>query len=273
MIKNRLPAGPLTLGLLVPALLVLVGLASVMRAEEPTAVPLAPGPPQAIAEAVKQSARYAEMLAQWRAASSPDPNNMEILLENGQQAAAAILDAAEFMDDATFAEVVKNMDGYLISRDELIVAAPDSKRLIELAKEHGTPADVRFYELMGQTLNGYWPVTMEQLADLTGCIRYGSQDLVRLYDAWHDFKKQYPTAYTKAIHDPNLLLLADIEDQLLNGVASCDGPDAVAKEYAAFIKTHPNTELAAKLKKRMEAVQNGKSDMVFYQGVRYNHAE
>lgn len=228
-------------------------------------------PPMSVAELSNKIDAYNTALADWQSTSTPQ--GMEPVFAKGQEAAFGMLGSDENLSDADFESLGKKLQGYLAHREEITVVAPDPVWFESQAKAHGTPADMAFFNLMGQTLNGYWPATMERVSDLTGCTRYGSHELVRLYGAWQDFLRQYPGAYDKEVHDPNLLLLADVEDQLENGLAACEGPDSVTDEFETFIKTYPDSPLSAKLKKRIELVKQGKSDMIFYQGVKYNGAQ
>jgi hypothetical protein len=72
------------------------------------------------------------------------------------------------------------------------------------------------------------------------------------------------------LKDPNLPLLSDIEDQLLNSHAACDGPNSVVDELKLFISSYPNSDLTPKIKKRLQNLQHSQFDMSFYQGVKYN---
>jgi hypothetical protein len=211
---------------------------------------------------------YATMLANWL--KSTKEQSFEPVLNQGQIAASAILRSVDALDEDTFNAIRQKMQGYLLLRDEVIVVAPDPTFFIAPMKKHGRAADVAFFELMNQTVNGYWPTTMERRSDLSGCTRFGSGDLVKLYGAWQNFKKHYPGAYQTALRDPNLPLLSDIEDQLLNSHAACDGPNSVVDELKLFVDSYPKSALTPKIKQRLQSLQRSQFDMTFYQGVKYN---
>lgn len=235
---------------------------------QPATPPVADASPALNTVPQQKAALYADMLDHWM--KSPKPQSFEPVLNQGQEAAAAILRAMDSMDDATFNALRQKMQGYLMVRDEVMVVAPDPKFFIEPMKKHGRAADIAFFELMNQTLNGYWPTTMEQRTDLSGCTRFGSGELVKLYGAWSNFQKHYPGAYQKALQDPNLPLLSDIEDQLVNSHAACDGPNSVVDELKTFIARYPNTRLTPKIQQRLKNLEHSQFDMTFYQGVKYN---
>ncbi|HEY9687412.1 MAG TPA: hypothetical protein V6C52_10585 [Coleofasciculaceae cyanobacterium] len=214
---------------------------------------------------------YAELLAQWQ--QSPSPQSFEPVLVQGQEVASAYMALTEPMDEASFDALVKKMQGYLVLREPITVAAPDPAWLYEQAKQHGGPADIAFFDLMRQTLNGYWPVTMERLDDQTGCTRYGLLDLVKLYGGWKDFQRQYPQAYKDELYNPDLLLLWDIEDQLLNSKAACEGAASVIQEFEAFMQTFPDSNLVPQLRRRLDLLRKNQLDMYFYQGIQYNSPE
>lgn len=215
----------------------------------------------------KQKANaYAEQFKTW---SQGQNQSFEPVLAQGHEATKAILDVANDLDDSTFDQFKEKMPGYLILRKDIVVVAPDAAFLTEQAKLHGQAQDVAFFQLMSETLNGYWPSTQEQLPDLSGCTRFGSHDLVRLYGAWKQFQQQYPKAYVSLLKEPGSLLLADIEDQLLNSKSACDSPDAVADEFETFIKTYPTSTLTPKIKQRLDALHQKKSGFAFFQGVKY----
>jgi hypothetical protein len=247
-------------------------IASTETAEVPASKPAATSGKPAIAtvaplQAAQQKVdNYAAKYKAWVAGKN---QSFEPVLTAGQDAAASFLMVAEGMEDTKFEELKQKMTGYLVIRDEVIAIVPDAPFLAEQMKLHGQPQDVAFFHLMAQTLNGYWPVTQEQLQDMSGCTRFGSHDLVRLYGAWKQFQQLYPKSYTAALKEQSSLLLADIEDQLLNSQTACDGPDDVADEFETFIKAYPASPLTPKIKKRLEEVRGKQSNMRFFQGVKY----
>lgn len=214
---------------------------------------------------------YVTLLGQWQQSSKKQ--GLEPVLDKGQEAAVAILKVADNLTDADFKALEAQLPGYLMIRNEILVIAPDPAFFLGIAKQKGKPVDIAFFDLMRQTLNGYWPTTMEQLDHLSGCSRFGSGELVRLYGGWKTFERQFPHAYQKALQDPNLLLRHDIEDQLLNGDSACEGPDSVIQELERFVVTYPKSELTPQLQKRIETLKQGKSNISFKQGVKYRYAE
>lgn len=223
------------------------------------------------AEVTQLAAEYLRSLQQWQ--QSRQKESLEPVLNKGQEAARVILQHADTLTDEDFESIKKSMPGYLILHQEIVVAGPDPAFFLTLATQKGKPADLAFFKLMNQTLNGYWPSTMEELDDLSGCTRFGSGELVRLYGEWTAFKRQFPTGYTKALQDPNLLLLNDLEDQLLNSTAACEGPESVQQELQSFVQSFPRSPLTPKIKQRLLDLQQKKLDMSFNQGVRHRLKE
>lgn len=229
-----------------------------------------PAMPEGMASINRLTGEYMALLLQWRQSSKKE--SLEPVLNKGQEAAVAILKAADDLDEKTFDALGSQMPGYLLIRNDILVVAPNPEFFQSIAKQKGRPVDIAFFDLMKQTLNGYWPSTMEQLDHLSGCSRFGTGELVRLYGGWKSFIRQYPGAYQKALQDPNMLLLHDIEDQLRNSDAACEGPESVTKEFEQFVQTYPKSELTPQLKKRIEALKQGSADMSFKQGVKYRYS-
>lgn len=221
----------------------------------------------AMAEARQAAEVYRQELETWL--SSPRPYGAERALSRGQIAAAAILRASRDMDERTFDGFRGQMPGYLLVWSEVVVVSPDPVYFLAESQKHGMLADTAFFTLMGKTLNAYWPVTMEHISGLNGCTRFGSHELVRLYGEWQNFKKRFPGAYENMLKDPNLPLLADIEDQLQNSQSACDGPDTVMDELRTFIFAYPNANITPTLRQRLESIKQHRTKMDFFQGVQH----
>lgn len=225
------------------------------------------GEPSKLEEAQQLTDAYVALLTQWQQAK--DKENLEPILNKGQEASVAILKVAEDLSEEAFKALGKKIPGYLMIRSDILVVGPDPNFFVTLATQKGKPVDVAFFKLVSETLNGYWPSTMEQLDNLSGCTRFGTGQLTALYGGWTKFKQQYPHAYQKALQDPNLLLIHDIEDQLLNSTSACEGPESVVQELEKFVMVYPRSPLTPALKKRLEALRQNKADMIFNQGVRH----
>jgi hypothetical protein len=213
----------------------------------------------------QEVARYSDLLAAWR--QSNPKQSLEPVLLQGQVAVAAILREEGNLTPEAKQALRQQMQGYLWPSQRGINAIPDSAYFAEQAQRHGLPADVAFTALMRQTLHGFLPVTRVQISGMSGCTRFGSHDLVRLYGVWKAFQNTYPTAYVQLLKDPNLLLLPDIEDQLLNSHSACNGPDSVQDELQSFIAGYPDSDLTPRLQKRLANLHRKSAGMVFYQGV------
>jgi hypothetical protein len=225
------------------------------------------GEPDKQAEARQLTDAYVALLIQWQQAKGNQ--SLEPVLNKGQEAAVAILKVAETLSEEEFNALGKRMPGYLLIRSDILVVGPDPNFFVTLATQKGKPVDVAFFKLVSETLNGYWPSTMEQLDHLSGCTRFGTGQLSDLYGGWTKFRQQYPRAYQKALQDPNLLLIHDLEDQLLNSTSACEGPESVVQELDKFVMAHPGSPLTPVLKKRLQALRQNKADMMFNQGVRH----
>ncbi|WP_373531809.1 hypothetical protein [Vampirovibrio sp.] len=236
------------------------------KSEQKPATPAKDEPGKA-QEAQRLAQAYVTLLTQWQQAKGRQ--NLEPILNKGQEAASALLKVADVLNDDEFKSIGKQLPGYLLIRNDILVIGPDPNFFVTLATQKGKPVDMAFFQLMSETLNGYWPSTMEQLEDLSGCTRFGTGQLVALYGGWTQFKRQYPKAYLQALNDPNLLLIKDIEDQLLNSASACEGPESVIEELEKFVITYPRSPLTPPLKLRLEALRQKKADMSFNQGVRH----
>jgi hypothetical protein len=192
---------------------------------------------------------------------SSGPISLEPVFEVGTSAAKALeLDQLVRFDEPTYQKVQSMMVGFLVGREEVIVAEPLADFFLKLARERGTSVDRAFFEAQKRTYpDGYWPVYNQRLGDFSGCTIFDGKTLTEAWGAWIAFQTSYPERYREATQKE----LAKIEEELL-GNCACGGAAGVQKELEDFVKAYPNSPLAAKVASHLQAVENGAS------GIRFN---
>ena len=153
------------------------------------------------------------------------------------------------------------MAGFIVGREEIIVAEPDYKFFSNLAEGKGSPQDIAFFALYQRTLpGGVWPAYIEQRADMSGCTLFGKNLLVDLYGAWTRFGGEYPEAYKTIVARE----ISRIEQRLLAGSCACGGTETVIAELNAFLEKFPQSAIAGRVRQRAAAVAEGRA------GIRFN---
>jgi hypothetical protein len=189
---------------------------------------------------------------------------IESLYAIGMQAADSLLTGVrqlESLDDSTFAEVQRRMQGFTVWRDEVVLAAPDASFFLDLARAHGDAADTAFFHALSLTYGqGVWPVYIEQQTDISGCTRFGSGHLVATFAIWNEFASSHPWRYGSWSAEE----LRKTEEQLTSGSCACGGRESVIRELRSFVHRFPSASVAPRLRARLRAVDSGTS------GIHYN---
>ena len=198
-------------------------------------------------------------LQAFREASAKQP--VEPVFALGLAAADSLKEILELLDDAAYELASKKMAGFIVGREEIIVAEPDYKFFSSLAAGKGSPQDIAFFALYQRTLpGGVWPAYIEQRADMSGCTLFGKNLLVDLYGAWTQFSNKYPEAYQTIVAQE----ISRIEQRLLAGSCACGGTETVASELNAFLAKFPQSAIASRVRQRAAYVAEGRA------GIRFN---
>jgi len=191
----------------------------------------------------------------------PGPIALEPVLEKGLAAARDLEHGQlERLDEPAYRKVQSTMVGFFVSREEVVVAAPDADFYLKLARAKGTAVDRAFFEAYKETYpDGVWPAYIRAQTDYSGCRVFDGKTLTGLYGAWTAFQKSYPGQYGEAAQKE----LAGIEEAL-ESTCACGGEDGVRKELEAFVKAFPGSPVAAKAAARLQTIENHTSGIRFH---------
>ncbi len=209
----------------------------------------------AVPEGVARYARDMELLTK-----SPRPVSFESILEEGRSVADALVRGdLERFDDATYEKVRTMMVGFIVEREEVIVAAPDADFFLKLAREKGTDVDRAFFEALKKTYpDGYWPAYSLRQTDYSGCTMFEGKELPDVYGAWVGFQKAHPDHYRAAAQKE----LTKVEEEL-GSTCACSGEDGVRKGLEHFLNAYPASPIAASVAARLQAIKNHTSNIRF----------
>jgi hypothetical protein len=206
---------------------------------------------------LKLADEYSLALAKFRTRKSK--LSLANLFRKGQDVSEK-WDELEDLSEADYARVEKKMKGFIINREEIIFIEPDLKFYARLAKTRGKKSDVAFFNLMRQIKPDYvWAAYIEQQTDVTGCTRYGSGLLTRLYGKALQFKRTYPKAYAKEIDEE----IDEIVSSFNDNICACGDRAGVIREFRLFVKTFPRDKKTPEIKKYLRTFETQK-DFRFY---------
>jgi hypothetical protein len=222
----------------------------------PAAVAQAKNRPDRVPEAVEGYGR--DMAA---AMKSPGPVALEPVFEKGLAAAADLeRGQLERLDEPTYGKVQSAMVGFAVSREEVVVAAPDPDFFLKLAREKGTDVDRAFFGAYKETHPlSIWPAYIRLQTDVSGCRAFDGKTLTGLYGLWIAFQKSYPGQYREAAQKE----VAGIEETL-ESTCACGGEDEVRNALEAFLKAFPGSPVAAKAAARLRTIGNHTSGIRYY---------
>lgn len=194
------------------------------------------------------------------AMKSPGPVALDPVFEKGISAAVGLEGGQlERLDEPTYQKVRSAMAGFVVGREEIIVAVPDADFFLKLAREKGTAADRAFFEAYKETYRaGIWPAYVNAQTDWGGCRDFDGGTLTRLYGVWMTFQTACPGQYRAAAQRE----LRKIE-AALESTCACGGEDGVRKELEKFLETFPGLPMAARVAARLQAVNSRTSDIRF----------
>jgi hypothetical protein len=190
---------------------------------------------------------------------------IEGLLKLGEKASVALVlphnpgeaDVLEQLSEEDFQAVIFKMKGFSVNREETVFVEPDPEFFIALAKRASDKVSVEFFEAYRKTKPNGWPIYIEQQTDYSGCIRYGTMDLVNTYTLWNTYSNKYPTRYKKEVMN----FIQEVEDDLTGGTCACDDKDSGLRELEAFIRAYPRAKITTRLREKVNQIHQGKSDI------------
>jgi len=190
---------------------------------------------------------------------SKNRQSIEPLFTKAEEASHDLAPIIESMDRSTFEKLQSQLQGIILRRTEVLVAEPDRDFFLKLSVEKGTKVDRSFFTLSVKTKPGGWPVYIKQQTDYSGCVRYGENTLVNLYEEWGRFAKEFRKSYQTHTSSE----ITRIGTELTNATCACDGKESAISEFKAFITAFPTSPISKKLADRIAAIENGKSDIRF----------
>lgn len=217
---------------------------------------------QAAGAVPPEVAAYVLALADCRKASAPV--SLEPLFEAAGRAGRALTMAPaagqeapiESLSEAEFQALERQLEGMVVNREEILVAAPDPNFFFALAKDRGRAADVRFFEAYRQTQpDGVWAAYLEPVTDYSACTRYGALTLVTLYGEWERYQKDFPQSYV----EPARRFRNEIAGALAQPGCACGSVDTIARELRAFLRAYPNAAIAPAVRARLASIEAGTS--------------
>jgi hypothetical protein len=154
----------------------------------------------------------------------------------------------------------RELPGFHVGTGEAIFVIANSLPFLQLARERGTAADRRFFELLHQTFQGTSTrVYVDQIDDVTGCYQLGSREMLSLYRGWTQFQARYPNAYKEAAKDE----LTQLEQTYTSATCACSSHEVVDAGLEAFLKEFPKARIAPQVRARVEKIHKKDSDIVF----------
>jgi hypothetical protein len=164
----------------------------------------------------------------------------------------------EGLSDADYAKVQADMVGFNLNREEVVFAEPDPLYFIRLSSQRGDSTSAAFFEACRQT--SPWPSYIEQQTDYSGCVKFGSLELVRSYRLWARFRRSHPRRYEDRVEH----FLTDVEETLTRGTCACGGKEETLREFRAFVGEFPSTPIAPQVRERIKALETGTSDIRYH---------
>ena len=210
-----------------------------------------------------QGAAQAYVTALDRLTSGARDVSLEDVYSLGVRLGEALLSPTsnfEGMPASEFQALYRRLPGFMLSREEVLIARPEPAYFLDLAKRHGQPVDRAFFALHTRTRpGGVWPVYVQQQTDYSGCTLFGQGNLVDSYRSWRHFRDEFPRGYSAFVSDA----LADIEDKVAQSTCACGDADSVSRELAEFARAFPESAAAGAAATRARAVQERRSTIRF----------
>lgn len=204
------------------------------------------------ASLLQRAGEYSRELS--RIEASGKTSSLERLLQQGNKLAAELKQVIEQLSEADYAFVGKNMKGYIVNREEVILVEPDTRFFSTLAGKIGTAQDRLFFNFMLKVMpDGSWPVYMMRQTDVGGCTDFGKASLSTLYKEGTGILPELAGYYRQQFDRT----IEGIADQLIGGTCACGNIASVKKELQTFLEMNPKAPIADRVRERMKAIQRG----------------
>ena len=187
------------------------------------------------------------------------PVSLEALFGKAEAAQNALMEVSgeqavlERYSAAEFSALQSSLRGLKLHRELDIYAQPDPAFFLALAKAHGRPADIAFFEQYARSWGpDLVPVYLKLRPQPSPCVRFGEGRIAPLYAGWQQFASQHAGAYAAQAAQN----LSDLEEAVALGTCACDGVESVQRELSGFLQQFPNTPQAALIAARREQLAN-----------------
>ena len=170
-------------------------------------------------------ADYASALNDLR--TSRGKGSIEPVFEAGMQVSPQVQAILPDLSESQYQQVQRQMQGFIVVREALIVVRPSVDYFKNLARKQGTKADRAFFDIYSRTEpdgNGPFPAYIQQQTGESGCTRFDGKLLVDLYRGWLTFRTTYPDDYASEAQGE----IDSLESELLSGICTCENADKTA---------------------------------------------
>ena len=205
-------------------------------------------------------ADYASAMGELKTSRGKSP--IEPVFEAGMQVSPQIQAILPDLSESQYQQVQREMQGFIVVREAIIVVRPSVDYFSTLARKQGTKADRAFFDIYSRTEpdgNGPFPAYIQQQTEESGCTRFDGKLMVDLYRGWMTFRTTYPDAYASEAQGE----IDSLETELLTGICTCDDAGKTAAGLQAFVKAFPDLPITPKIKTRIARIHSGKSSMRF----------
>jgi hypothetical protein len=203
---------------------------------------------------------YASALTDLHNARGKRP--IEPVFEAGMQASPQVQAILPDLSESQYQQVQRQMQGFIVVREAVIVVRPSVDYFKVLARKQGTKADRAFFDIYARTEpdgNGPFPAYIQQQTDESGCTRFDGKLMVDLYRGWMTFRTTYPDDYASEAQGE----IDSLETELLSGICTCENAEKTAAGLQAFVKAFPDLPITPKIKTRIAKIHSGKSSFRF----------
>ncbi len=187
---------------------------------------------------------------------------IEPVFEAGMKASPELQALLPELTESQYQQVQREMQGFMVVRQEPIVVRPSVDYFKSLARKQGSRADVAFFAIYSRTEpdgNGPFPAYIKQQTEESGCTRFDGKLMVDLYRGWLTFRTMYPDDYAAEAQGE----IDSLESELASGICTCENADKTAAGLQAFVDAFPAVPIAPKIKGRIAQIKNGKSSFRF----------
>jgi hypothetical protein len=203
---------------------------------------------------------YASALTDLHTSRGKSP--IEPVFEAGMQASPQIQAILPDLSEAQYQQVQRQMQGFIVVREAVIVVRPSVDYFKNLARKQGTKADRAFFDIYARTEpdgNGPFPAYIQQQTDESGCTHFDGKLMVDLYRGWMTFRTTYPDAYASEAQGE----IDSLESELISGICTCDDAAKTTAGLQSFVKAFPDLPITPKIKTRIARIHSGKSSFRF----------